>query len=332
MSFQEPKRVVRSYFDALEEAEAANVTTVSANHCADDLQGYLSFPWRKVTGARELADTFWAPLKTAFTHLQRREDIFFAGSQQADNGVWVVSMGHYMGLFDQPWLNIPPSRRTTMIRYAEFHQVASGRITQSGIFIDLIGVMRQAGFDPLPGESGHHFVYPGPRTHDGILTDAQDPAETRKTTALVDAMVADLDSLNKSGNDRCPPSLLARTWHNDMVWYGPAGIGASYTIPRYQEQHQYPFREGLTNKVFSGHVARIAEGNYAGFFGWPNLKNSAAGFLGVEENGVHAEMQVVDIYRRDGDKLLENWVIIDLPYWLHQQSIDVFDCIHKGKV
>lgn len=34
-------------------------------------------------------------------------------------------------------------------------------------------------------------------------------------------------------------------------------------------------------------------------------------------------MQVVDIYRREGDKLVENWVFIDIPYWLKQQGVDI---------
>ena len=34
-------------------------------------------------------------------------------------------------------------------------------------------------------------------------------------------------------------------------------------------------------------------------------------------------MQVVDIYRRDGNKMAENWVLIDLPWWLKQQGLDV---------
>ena len=33
-----------------------------------------------------------------------------------------------------------------------------------------------------------------------------------------------------------------------------------YTIGRYIEQHSLPFRRGLTEKRFNGHVARIAEG------------------------------------------------------------------------
>jgi len=110
-----------------------------------------------------------------------------------------------------------------------------------------------------------------------------------------------------------------------MVWYGPAGIGASMSIPRYQQQHQYPFREGLTDKVYNGHVARFAEGNYAGFFGWPNLTNRpAGGFLGLPATQTKGDMRIVDIYRRQGDKLAENWVFMDIPWYLKMQGLDIF--------
>ena len=36
-----------------------------------------------------------------------------------------------------------------------------------------------------------------------------------------------------------------------------------------------------------------------------------------------ADMRVVDIYRRDGDKLAENWVFIDLLHYLSMQGLDV---------
>jgi hypothetical protein len=124
----------------------------------------------------------------------------------------------------------------------------------------------------------------------------------------------------------CPSELLEKTWAKDMIWYGPAGIGASYTIPRYQQQHQLPFRSNLEGKKFLGHECRFAEGNYACFFGWPNLSNRPlGGFLGLPGGRVTAEMQVVDVYRREGDKLAENWVIIDIPYWLKQQGLDILE-------
>lgn len=318
------KATVRRFRSDLAAAPAEGLRDALASHFSDDFCGYASHPWRELAGAEALTERLLCPLLAAFTGLQRREDIFFAGMNPYDKSPWVLGYGHLMGLFDRPWLDIPPTGKLSTLRYAEFHRVTGGKISRAGIFFDLIGFMRQAGFDPLPEETGRHFVYPGPLTHDGIVLDDQDPGETKKTADLVETMVRDLDMLNQTGNDDCPPELLAKTWHEDMVWYGPAGIGASATIRRYQEHHQLPFRKGLKNKQFNGHTCRIAEGNYAAFFGWPNLRNSPAGFLGTESSDQLVEMQVVDIYRRAGDKLAENWVIIDLPYWLHQQGIDVF--------
>ncbi|MEM6899986.1 MAG: nuclear transport factor 2 family protein, partial [Pseudomonadota bacterium] len=125
-------------------------------------------------------------------------------------------------------------------------------------------------------------------------------------------------------DEPCPPDLLRRTWHEDMLWYGPSGIGATYTIPRYQKQHQFPFRMNVTEKVYNGHVARIAEGNYCGFFGWANLTNrNRGGFLGLPEAREPSDMRIVDIYRRQDNKLAENWVFIDIPHYLNQQGLDV---------
>ncbi len=36
-------------------------------------------------------------------------------------------------------------------------------------------------------------------------------------------------------------------------------------------------------------------------------------------------MRVVDIYHRDGDKLAENWVFIDMLHFMNQQGLDVLE-------
>jgi predicted ester cyclase len=232
-------------------------------------------------------------------------------------------MGNMMGLFDEDWLGIPATGKMAFLRYAEFHRVADGNIIESAFFCDVISIMQQAGHYPLPQQTGAAIIAPGPRTHDGLLLEPQPVDAGIKTMDLLNRMIADLVEINQS-EDRCPPELLARTWHDDMIWYGPTGIGATYTIPRYQEQHQHPFRTQLKDKVYNGHIARFAEGNYAGFFGWANLTNTpTGGFLGLPGNDARADMRVVDIYRREGNKLAENWIFIDLLHWLSMQGLDV---------
>ena len=121
---------------------------------------------------------------------------------------------------------------------------------------------------------------------------------------------------------------LRQHWAEDMIWWGPAGIGASYTIERYLEQHAGPFRAHLHDRVFHGHVAFVTEGNYGGFFGWPNLTmRNVGGYLGLPASAERGEMRVVDVYRRDGDKLAENWIFIDILHFLKCQGLDVLERI-----
>jgi hypothetical protein len=328
--YQAAKAVIRKYFDAMEKSRPENVVEVLKAHTSEDYFWRGVYPFREQYGAKAVADVFWSPLMNSITRMQRRQDIFIAGTNEISGDQWVMSMGNFMGLFDTDWLGIPRTRKIVNLRYAEFNCVQEGKISQTGLFIDIIGLMAQAGVYPLPPSTGVYFNYPGPRTHAGLLFDDAPEEEGVATSTLVNKMVDDLAALNESGSMGCPPEVLERTWSSDMLWYGPAGIGASYTIPRYQEQHQLPFRSSLGDKKFKGHVCRMAEGNFACFFGWPNLTNTPlGGWLGLPGGQVNAEMQVVDVYRREGDKLAENWIFIDIPYWLRQQGLDVLDRTQK---
>lgn len=323
--YQDNKALIQAYYADLESATPETVTDIIAKYTTDDYQWYGVYPFNEQRGAEAVADAFWKPFLKAWSPVQRRQDVFMAGTSEIDGTQWVTSMGHFMGLLDGEWLGIPATRKMVFLRYADFNCIKDGKIYRGGFFCDIIGVMHQVGINPLPIQTGASFIYPGPKTHDGILLDPQDPAEADKTLAVVNQMIADLSNLNVTANDRYPPEVLANTWHDDMIWYGPAGIGATYTIRRYQEQHSYPFREGLEDKVYNGHICRYAEGDYACFFGWPNLTNTPkGGFLGLP-GGKRADMRVVDVYRRQGDKLAENWVLIDIPYWLKQQGLDIIE-------
>jgi|TARA_B110000240_G_C13473395_1_gene441990 hypothetical protein len=325
-SYQNQKSLILSFYDKLEGANAKSVEKVISQFTNSDFQWYGVYPFNEQKGGDAVAEVFWIPFLSAWSNVQRRQDVFLAGTSEIDNTDWVISMGHFMGLMDGNWLGFPASRKLAFLRYADFNCIKDGKIIRGSFFCDLIGLMHQLGINPLPPQTGASFIYPGPRTHDGLLIKPQKKIESEKTLELLNRMIGDLTDLNKSKNDSPSPDLLRKTWHDDMAWFGPAGIGATYTIPRYQEQHQLPFRRGLKDKTFNGHICRIAEGNYAGFFGWPNLTNTAkGGFLGLPASSIAADMRVVDIYRRQGEKLSENWVLIDLPWWLKQQGVDVLE-------
>lgn len=328
-NFQPPKNLVRDYYTALDSAQPEAIGSVVESFCRPDHLWRGCHPFNEITGATALADQFWKPLRHSLTGMQRRMDVFMAGGNMFDDfqSAWVVSMGHLMGLFDHWWLGIQPTSKMAFLRYCEFMKVEDGKIAETAMFFDIPHLMMQAGLRPFPPQTAAHLVQPGPMPHDALLFAQQDPAEGRRTLAAINTMLEDL------GNWDLGLPLeeeLARTWHDHMIWWGPAGIGATYTIERYAKQHAGPFRAGFTDRNFIGHLCRMAEGHYGGFFGWPNFTaRPTGGFMGMPATDKSAEFRVIDIYRREGEKLTENWVFIDLLHFWMQQGVDILGRMHE---
>ncbi|MDX8350186.1 ester cyclase [Cognatiyoonia sp. IB215446] len=323
VDFQAEKSVVREFHATLEAAVGDEIIDAVSTFATADYSWRGYHPFGEITTAEAVAETFWRPLKDALRRMQRREDAFFAGTNETDDHetVWVVSMGHLMGLFDAPWLGIRPTRKLVMLRYCEFHRIADGKIAETAMYFDIPHLMVQAGQDPFPPQTGTFLVQPGPRPHDALLYGPQVPEEGRKTLALINAMISDLGQWNSG---MTLEEELARTWHDDMLWWGPHGIGATYTIERYAKQHSGPFRAAFTERSKTQHRCRLAEGHYGGFFGWPNFTaRHTGGFMGMPATGQAGEFRVIDIYRREGDKLVENWIFIDLLHYWKSQGVDI---------
>ena len=328
-NFQPAKQLVLDYYHALQKASAGDVRAVLKNYMADDYLWRGMHPFNVMDNAHDVAENFWQPLKQSFTALQWRPDIFYAGLNEIDDftSTWVCQMGHMMGLFDKPWLGIQPTGRMVFIRYVEFHRVENGKIMETTTHIDIPAVMRQAGYNPFRPDTGAFFIQPGPLTHDGLLyVDA--PSDLGKTTLetinLMKRMVMQgrKDKQNHDG--------LGDAWHDDMIWFGPSGIGATYTKQRYQQQHRLPLVENMdfdgfdNNDTKINHICRMAEGNYGGFFGWPNFRAiPTGGFMELPAKNTVAEFRVVDIYRVAGGKIAENWIFMDLLHFMKTQGVDV---------
>ena len=318
--FQDQKAVVRALYADMKGATPETIEAVLAAHTTPDWHWRGMHPFYEQRGSANVARLFWGPLLASLTRLQRREDIFFAGENTVGEGTWVVSMGHLMGLFDAPWLGIVATGKMAFLRYCEFNRVLDGRIVETMLHVDIPHLMIQAGQNPFGLATAAHMVQPGPQTHDGMLLDSQAADAGVATLEAINAMIGDLGTWQLG----LPlEEELARTWHDDMIWWGPAGIGATYTIERYAKQHSGPFRSAFYDRSFTGHRAKLAEGHFGGFFGWPNFTAKHKGFMGVPASDIDAEFRVIDIYRRDGDKLAENWIFIDLLYWMMQQGDDV---------
>ena len=325
MNFQSEKQIILNFYDAIESSKIEEIPNVLSYYCSEDLLWRGFHPFNEIRGLKNLYSQFWQPFKKSFFNYQRRMDIFLAGYNtiSGNEGVWVVSMGHLMGLFDNPWIGIKETKKIAMLRYCEFSKIQNGKITEVAMFFDIPHLMLQAGIKAFPSETGISLVQPGPLTHDGLMFNEQDTNEGNRTIEIIENMIKDVKVWTSTSRGSLIEELK-KSWNENMIWWGPTGIGSTYTIERYANQHAGPFRETFKERIFNGHLCRITEGKFGGFFGWPNLTlTPSKTFMGITASPKSSEMRVIDMYRREGDKLTENWVFIDLLHFWKILGVDI---------
>ena len=326
---QASKTVIKSYNDSLD-THRGNFVNYLRNYVTEDYRWRGYHPFNELRGADQVVQEFWQPMIISLSSVRRRQNIFFAGRNQIDgfSSNWVVSMGSFVGLFDVPFVGIPATGKIASLPYCEFHRVEGGKISETAMYFDLPHLIRQAGIELFSKQTASHTESHGPLTSDGLMYNAQPEGAGQETLALINRMISDV------GQWQSGLSLeeeLRRTWAEDMYWWGPTGIGSICTIERYAKQHSGPFRTAFSDRSKTTHIARLAEGNYGGFFGWPNFTARLTGdFMSHASTDKIGEFRVIDIYRRVEDRLAENWVFIDLLHFWKCQGIDYLAQVPEG--
>jgi len=283
-----------------------------SHHITEDSKWHLAAPGGVLKGPEAVFTGFIAPIKTALSHVRRRDEIFIGGpNRRAPGGQWVASVTHYVGNFDNPLFGLKPSGHLAFFRAGEFYRIEEdGRISEARILFDLLDLMRQAGRSPLPRILGTEMLFPGPATHDGILPEDDGIGET--TLDLCEAMLADLKAFDPQTFQSKGQTGANGYWHDDMLWYGPGGIGANYRWSGFEKDHRAAFLTAFPDRVGGDHYCRIGNGNFAAVSGWPSMKMTHQGdYIGQKADGRSLTLRVMDFYRCAGGKIHENWVLLD---------------------
>ncbi len=287
----------------------------------------LSHPFNSFSGRAEFIDGFWSPLRRALPDLERRTDIFVVGAHKGKT--WAASCGYYLGSFEKDWLAIPATRRILCLHFGEILEIADGEIQGGYILLDIVGAARQAAIDLVPRGLGAEIPPPAPIPQDGVRLAAAPADASEKTRALVEAMIAGLLSYDQ----RTLESMHQEDfWDPQMLWYGPCGVGAARGLSGFQRHHQIPFLNFVPDRVGGDQVARIADGPYFASGGWPSIRATTSGAPWISTplpGGLAITMRVMDFWRREGDRLKENWVFIDIPDVFRQCGIDVFEKLKR---
>eukprot|EP00747_Dinoflagellata_sp_TGD_P069420 gnl/TRDRNA2_/TRDRNA2_156127_c0_seq1.p1 gnl/TRDRNA2_/TRDRNA2_156127_c0~~gnl/TRDRNA2_/TRDRNA2_156127_c0_seq1.p1 ORF type:complete len:199 (-),score=35.53 gnl/TRDRNA2_/TRDRNA2_156127_c0_seq1:167-712(-) len=126
---------------------------------------------------------------------------------------------------------------------------------------------------------------------------------------------------------------MAQYWNvTDMKWYGPGGIGFTVGLKEFEDFHQKPFLKGVPDRHGGHHFCRIAERNYIASGGWPSLFCTHLGeYLGVPATNNSLNMRDFSFWRREGDLLIENWVMLDLFEIYEAMGVDLWAAVAAGR-
>ncbi len=289
--------------------------------CAEAIDYYGFYPFKRLRGAACLSETVWQPLLRALPDLRRRPYILLAND--FEGGEWVASAGEFFGSFVNDWLGIPASGQSVKFRYGEFWRLQDGLIEEIRFLIDLPDLLRQAGQPVLPPSYGRDIWAPGPLAGDGLALESAPALESQQTLRLVEEMI--FGGLNKYDQKDQDSQGLERFWSADLAWHGPVGIGSAYGLTEFKRTAQGPILHAFPDRKGVGHQARIADGLYAASTGWPSLVGThQRAFLGWPPTGGKVGWDIMDFWRRAGDFLRENWVLIDLIDAALQSGVDLY--------
>ncbi len=241
----------RALYDIDEAVLNDQIQEVFAPNC----EIHLATPIEDLNGPNELYEQVYKPLLAAIPDLERRDFILMAGESNGRN--WVGCCGHYMGVFEWHWLDIPPTQHPVFMRYHEFFRIEGDLVVEMQAIWDIPQVMMQSGAWPMTPSLGADWFVPAPAPQDGIHTTPYDQDKSETSVKLVLEMLTDMGKHPLSGGPEV--MNLERYWHPKMNWYGPAGIGSVRGINGFRSWHQIPFLKGMPDR-------RGATSEKGGFF------------------------------------------------------------------
>jgi len=291
-------------------------------HLTPDTVWDVAFPINRLDGVDAVLEGLILPLRQALPHIRRRDEIFIGGENRRAPGAWVAAVTHYVGNFEAPLFGIAPSRRLAFLRSGEFYRIENGRIAEAKLIIDFIDLMRQAGRLPLPSILGTEMLFPGPATHDGVLPEK--PMQSEASLDVVEAMLADLHVFDPETQTSKGQTGKDGYWHDDMLWYGPTGIGSNYRWEGFVKDHRQSFLHAFPDRKGGNHYCRIGDGDFAAVSGWPSMTMTHRGdYLGTKATGKTLTLRVMDFYRLAAGKIMENWVLLDYLDLFDQMGVDL---------
>merc|ERR1739841_59707 len=191
--------------------------------------------------------------------------------------------------------------------------------------VDVVDILQQAGYKVLPEADLPDLGYPAPTGQQGL------PAPDSQWVNVADTAASIMPFQRMIEEDFGALLSDARWWAEDMVWYGPAGIGTAQNRSQYVDHVLKPLQAAFTETRIEFEQL-VCEGTICGalvyFWGkhtgtW--LGEKPTGKLVRLRFGMHARLNLLNDVKGCGacGQLVEGWAQLDIPGAFAMMGVDL---------
>lgn len=231
-----------------------------------------------------------------------------------------TSASYGLGRWSADLAGVPPpaSKPWIRVRDLDFYLLQGDRIKVNWCLVDLVDIFQQVGYQVLPPApmSTDGFGYLPPHASDGLpapLSAMVDADDTEESERIWRAALQE-DYLNASGT--------ASQWEDAMVWYGPAGIGTATSRVAYVRHFLVPLHAAFSSLDMQLDMV-VCEGAYCGAHFYV-FGDHTGTWLGEAATGKRISIRCGAHARIQGKRIVEGWLIIDLPRAFRDMGVDLF--------
>jgi predicted ester cyclase len=229
-----------------------------------------------------------------------------------------TSASYGLARWAAPFAGVPPPKHKPWVRIPDldFYLIQGDRIKINWCIVDIVAVFQQCGYEVLPPAPMKTEGYKAPNSMDGFpapLSASVNPEDTAKSNALWSAAVKEDYLLNVGG---------ARHWAENMIWYGPGGIGTAHSRSEYRKHFLEPLHGAFSDMEMHMDL-QLCEGKYCGahfiMFG-----THIGEWLGEKPTGKRIPIRCGAHAHFENGKIVEGWLIIDVPRAFAAMGVDLY--------
>lgn len=229
-----------------------------------------------------------------------------------------TSASYGLAFWTAPFAGVapPPGGVKVRIRDLDFYQIKGRQISYNWCIVDVVDMFEQAGYNILPPAPLGTTGYFAPHAMDGLTAPLSSMYTPEDAAASLKIWKAALEE------DYDKKSQSASFWADDVVWYGPGGVGTARSREDYAKHWLKPLFDAFSDTERKTDLV-LCEGPYCGahFYIWGKHTGK---WLGEEASGKTVPIRCGAHARILDGKIKEGWLIVDVPRAFHGMGVDFY--------